>query len=182
MEFNLARTSKYVTGLLAVAGLALLVGCGSGTAAGPAAERTRAPSPTPAVGSAGVSAGGTNILALGEFQLPAADSFGEPGFHEVLRGSHDLPADPPADLDGIAGKRLILRLWDADRPQRNCGSEHPLSGCATVDWSDAPGRPNVPSGGVFNNSITLQFEDGERSFFLSESGALRDQPEAFDPG
>ncbi len=121
---------------------------------------------------------GTKILAKGEFQLPAAGAFGEPGFHEVLTVTHDLPSD----LSIMMGSRLVIKLWDAGRPNRNCGNEHPLSGCATVDWSDAPGRPNVPPSGVFGNSISLQSEDGERRFFLSESGALTDSPDAFDPG
>jgi len=51
-----------------------------------------------------------------------------------------------------------------------------------VDWSDAVGRPNVPSEGVFENSITFQLATGELSFFLSESGALTDILDAFKPG
>ena len=76
----------------------------------------------------------------------------------------------------------MLKLWDAGCPERDCNREHPLSGLATVDWSDAPGRPNVPPGGVFEKSITLQLAAGESSFFLSEPGGLNDQPDAFDPG
>ncbi|MCH7737736.1 MAG: hypothetical protein IH872_10105 [Chloroflexi bacterium] len=110
--------------------------------------------------------------------MPAASSFGDPGFHAILFAKHDLPAG----LGSVAGKRLVLKLWDAGRPERNCGSEHPLSGCATVDWSDAPGRPNVPSGGVFENSITLQIGASERRYYLSETGEFQDTPEAFDPG
>ena len=179
---RLARISKNAVLILAVTGLASVVACGSGTVAESGAEQTVAPSPTPSVNpateTAGPSLGKSSILAAGEFQLPAADSFGEPGFHEVLAATHELPSA----LRSMAGLRLVLRLWDAGRPGRKCDSEHPLSGCATVDWSDAPGRPNVPPGGVFDNSITLQFAAGERSFFLSQSGALNDQPDAFDPG
>ena len=179
---RLARISKSVALILAVTGLASLVACGSGTVAESESEQTVAPSPTPSVNpameTAGPSLGGANILAAGEFQLPGADSFGEPGFHEVLAATHELPSA----LGGMTDLRLVLRLWDAGRPGRQCDSEHPLSGCATVDWSDAPGRPNVPPGGVFDNSITLQIAAGERNFFLSQAGALNDRPDAFDPG
>ncbi len=112
--------------------------------------------------------------------MPAADDFGVPGFHEVLTASHDLPAD----LGSGAGLELVLRLWDVRRPDSSCNSNHPLSGCATVDWSDATGRPKVPTGGVFENSITFNGigADGARSFFLSELGNLNDAPDVFKPG
>ena len=51
-----------------------------------------------------------------------------------------------------------------------------------MDWSDAPSRPNVPAGGVFENSFKLEFVTGERRFFHSESGDLNDKPDTFDPG
>ena len=51
-----------------------------------------------------------------------------------------------------------------------------------MDWSDAPSRPNVPAGGVFENSFKLEFVTGEHRFFLSESGDLNDKPDTFDPG
>lgn len=174
--------SKHVALALVVSGLVLAAACGSETVPEPEAVQDLLPSPatgaTRATETAKLLSDGTKILAEGEFQLPAAGAFGELGFHEVLTATHDLPSD----LGSMAGSRLVLKLWDAGRPERNCSSEHPLSGCATVDWSDAPGRPNVPSGGVFGNRILLQSVDGERSFFLSESGALNDSPDTFDPG
>ena len=66
-------------------------------------------------------------------------------------------------------------------PEMTCSREHPISGCATVDWSDARSRPSVPPGGVFDNSITSEMASGERSFFLSESGALNDEPDILVP-
>ena len=117
-------------------------------------------------------------LATGELSLPTASDFGEPGFHEVLTASHDVPSD----IGPTEGMRIVLRLRDAGRPEQTCSREHPLSGCATVDWSDAESMPKVPSGGVFDNSISLQFASGLKAVFLSESGELRDAPDPFDPG
>lgn len=119
-----------------------------------------------------------HLLASGKFDIPAASSFVDSGFHKVLTASHTT-TDTPASS---AGQRLVVRLWDVQRPDVTCSREHPLSGCATVDWSDAPGRPNVPSTGVFENSVTLQLASGERTFYLSESGILADSPDRFGPG
>lgn len=116
-------------------------------------------------------------MAAGQFRLPVANAFGEPGFHEVLAASHTLEAD----LGTTAGRMLVVELRDTSRPEQTCGSHHPLSGCATVDWSDALGRPKVPAGGVFDNSVTVELESGPRTFYLSESGALNDEPDRFDP-
>src|SRR5262249_42721925 len=60
----------------------------------------------------------------------------------------------------------LVTLRDAGRPGQTCGSEHPLSGCATVDWSDATSRPSVPPGGVFNNSVVLSLATGPLTLFL----------------
>ena len=107
---------------------------------------------------------------------PRASAFGEPGFHEVLTASGDVPQAP------ASGSRLVLRLWDADRPDDICSFDHPLSGCATVDWSDDDRRPGVPPGGVFQNSLTLELTSGVQTFFLSQSDALNDEPDPFAPG
>ena len=117
-------------------------------------------------------------LASGEFLLPAADAFGAPGFHEVLIDVQTLPED----VSVTSGHRPILSLRDLGRPDRGCDSQHPLSGCATIDWSDFDGRANVPPGGVFEHSLTLQLVFGERSFFLSDSGSLNEAPDSYKPG
>ena len=78
--------------------------------------------------------------------------------------------------------RIIVALWDAGRPDQSCSRDHPLSGCATVDWSDSESRPKVPAGGVFDNRLKLQLEAGEQSFFLSEQGILADEADTYDPG
>ena len=78
--------------------------------------------------------------------------------------------------------RIIVTLWDAGRPDQACSQDHPLSGCATVDWSDAESRPKVPAGGVFDNNLKLQLSEGERTFYLSEQGFLTNEADTFDPG
>ena len=117
-------------------------------------------------------------IATGEFDLPAADAFGDPGFHETIQLAHSFPSA----LEPTAGMRIIVALWDAGRPEQACSRDHPLSGCATVDWSDSESRPKVPAGGVFDNSLILQLREGVRTFFLSERGLLADGADAFDPG
>jgi hypothetical protein len=112
------------------------------------------------------------VVAAGTLSLPAAQAFGEPGFHQVLVARAQLPRSLPA------GKRLVLTLRDVSRTGVRCSSEHPLSGCATVDWADDPSRPKVPPGGVFRNALTV----GRETYFLSESGRLASRPDAFKPG
>ena len=132
---------------------------------------------TPAPASAPSDAVERTLIS-GEFILPAAQSFGDSGFHEVLIVTQSLPQD----IGSTEGLRLVLALRDADRPGQTCSQDHPLSGCATVDWSDSQGRPGVPPGGVFDNHLTLRLASAERSFFLSDTGALNDAPDDFKPG
>ena len=122
------------------------------------------------------AAAGSVVLASGTFGVRAANAFGDPGFHEVLVATATTPPG------GETGRTLVVRLRDAGRPDQTCDSEHPLSGCATVDWSDSEDRPNVPAGGVFDNHLTVNLASGPRTFFLSETGALADEPDAFSPG
>lgn len=117
-------------------------------------------------------------MATGEFRLPAALAFGDPGFHQVLLAARRLPQR----LGKTAGLKLVLTLRDAGRPGQTCSAEHPLSGCATVDWSDDPGRPNVPESGVFVNSLTVRLASGTRTFYLRPAGTLARSPEPFEPG
>ena len=143
--------------------LAVLVGagaCGS--------DSTSSPEPD----------GVETILGSGEFALPAANGFSEPGFHSVLAATLSLPQD----LSTTIGRRIILTLTDVGRPLVLCSQQHPLSGCATVDWSDSESRPGVPPGGVFENSVSLTFASGARALFLSEDGSLSDSPDSFQPG
>ncbi len=136
----------------------------------PAPATTVAATPPPTTSLA------TPILASGTFVVPAAAGFGDPGFHEVV----EVVATAPESLG--QGDVLTVRLFDADRPSQTCDSEHPLSGCVTVDWSDSEQRPNVPAGGVFDNSLTVELASGVRTFYMSESLALADVPDPFDPG
>ena len=166
----------------------LAVACGSPANPTPLRqpESQAAPTPTTAAsppsgtapGASNGSLAGAVVLASGQMALSAAGAFGEPGFHEVLRAKDQLPAE----VGGLAGSRLVLKLRDLSRPAITCDSPHPLSGCATVDWSDFPGRPRVPEGGAFVNRITLALTSGPHTFYLSESGQLMDTPEPYSPG
>lgn len=111
------------------------------------------------------------FAASGSFVLPAAQAFGEPGFHRVVVVDGVLPA-------AAARRRVTVTLRDAGRPGQRCSQDHPLSGCATVDWSDDTSRPNVPASGVFENSVTM----GRVKLYLRQSGALAARPDAFEPG
>ena len=117
-------------------------------------------------------------VATGDFSLPAAADFTDPGFHAVIMTTATVAGNVPVG----STRSLVLTIKDAGRPQQTCASEHPLSGCATVDWSDAPDRPHVPATGVFINTITLQLSSGPKTLYLSQSGALANQPDTFQPG
>ncbi len=157
-------------GRAALAATFVLAAC---TGRGPAVGGTPADvSPSP------VESGEARALAQGRLELPAANAFGEAGFHEVLTTT----ARVPEQLGATSGLRLVVSLSDASRPSQSCSQDHPLSGCATVDWSDDPSRPNVPAGGVFDNSVTVRLSSGPRTFYLSQSGALADHPDPFVPG
>ena len=181
---------RRVTRAILKLGLALLVGaaalstgCGRITEVAPAVEPEAAvplaPGPTPTSVLPPTIPVEARTLTTGEFRLPAASSFGAPGFHEVLTAAYQVPAD----LGSTEGLRLVLRLRDVASPRSTCPRDQPLSGCATVDWSDGESRPNVPRGGVFDNSIAFRLGSGPLALFLSESGALNREPEdRFDPG
>ena len=166
--------------------LALGAACGDGNADSSAsATSTVTPAPTSKPGAQATDApaeapttAGAVVLGEGQFSLPAAAAFEDEGFHLALSATNGLRAD----LEVAAGARLILELRDASRPEQTCGREHPTSGCATVDWSDFEGRPGVPEGGVFDNRLTIATSEGERAFFLSESGALVSAADLFSPG
>jgi hypothetical protein len=157
----------------------LAVACASGETFSTAAASVPTPTaPTPPADTPSSDGQTAIVLVAGEWELPAARAFGQPGFHQVLTAVAPLPTYLPETF----GYRLTVQLWDAGRPDTACGSEHPLSGCATVDWSDFDSRPNVPAGGVFDNHLSLETAGGERAFFLSESGVLADGPDRYSPG
>ena len=159
--------------LIAVVVAALAAaGCGGGQSPAPTPDarvndETQGRDPTPS-DSSGLSS--VVVLAQGVLTVPAATSFDTPGFHET----YELVLAVPADIGSTLGSRLVLALRDVSRPDQRCDREHPLSGCATVDWSDF--------GGVFDNRLTLSLGAGERNFFLSESGSLMLVADAFSPG
>ena len=174
---------KAVTITLVLAAAALATTCGDGDTVAPTEEpgETSVPSPVEVRPTAeapeptGLSA---RTLATGEFQLPAARAFGQPGFHQVLEATQELPSD----LGRTAGQTLVLKLWDAGRIEQTCSRDHPLSGCATVDWSDAESRPGVPPGGVFDNHLSFELATGPQTLFLSDTDALIGEPNEYVPG
>lgn len=97
VDLNVKRASRWVSVFLIVTGLFLVVACGGGTIVAPVADQIITPSPTAALSPATEIASplpvATRNLVAGEFHLPAANTFGEPGFHEVLTVMHDLPSD-----------------------------------------------------------------------------------------
>ena len=165
---------------VALATAALIVGatCGGEDASERAPTATPATSLPPAASS--IAATATELPTQGaatspalvrslparELRLPTAAAFGQPGFREVFVDTHALPPK----VDTTAGVRLVLRLWDVGRTQETCSLYHPLSGCATVDWSDFEGRPGVPPGGVFENSLPSSWRrDHTHSFSPSNA-------------
>ena len=119
---------------------------------------------------------GEHVLLQGEIDLVAASAFGDPGFHEVL----ELTGTIPEAAAGMAGE-LLVRLVDIGRPDQECDREHPLSGCATVDWSDFEDRPGVPPGGVFDNHLNVVSTSGPVELFLSETDGLAQAPDSYSP-
>ena len=154
-------------GLLILAVGLLAAGCSSGDDV-----------PRPDVSEPAGTATEGLILATGTLDLAAATAFGEPGFHETLLAQ----ASVPPDIGSTTGRRLVLTLRDASRPGQECSRQHPLSGCATVDWSDEPGRPNVTPDGVFDNRLVVELVTGALILFLHEDGELATEPEPFKPG
>ncbi len=131
-----------------------------------------------ALAPAAAVSGGPRTVASGTLPLPAAQAFGEPGFHQVLTAT----ARVPSRLGRSAGMKIVLTLRDVTRPRQTCSQDHPLSGCATVDWSDDPLRPNVPQSGVFINSVDVRLKSESRTYYLSENGTLARRPDRFQPG
>ncbi|GMQ85738.1 MAG: hypothetical protein BMS9Abin07_1306 [Acidimicrobiia bacterium] len=116
------------------------------------------------------------MVLSGSFEVPAAGAFGDPGFHEAFT----LTGTVPRSAAGITGV-VVVRLFDAGRPDQVCDRDHPLSGCATIDWSDFEERPAVPDGGVFDNRLSVVFSSGTAELFLTERRGLAATPDQFSP-
>jgi len=167
----------------AVAAFALLAAACSGTVA-PSSTTTASPTAPSSASTASSapqpSAESSIMLLSGVAPVESAQSFDDPGFHKVVSIGGTIPG-----LDGVtgsSGSTIIISLWDASRPDQNCNQDHPLSGCLTIDWSDAPGRPHVPDSGVFDNQVTFASADGTVALYLTDSGALSAVPDQFTPG
>lgn len=135
---------------------------------------TSAPGETATPGPS-VSEDGEYVLLEGEAELATASAFGDPGFHEIL----ELIGTVPEEAGG-AGEMLVI-LTDLGRPEKECDRDHPLSGCATVDWSDFEDRPGVPTGGVFDNHLNVVSTSGPIELFLSETRDLAEAPDSYSP-
>lgn len=117
------------------------------------------------------------VLLAGSVDVPGAQSFNDPGFHEPIVLTGTVPANG-AEQAG----QLVVILRDSGRPSQTCDRDHPLSGCVTVDWSDFDDRPGVPPGGVFDNRLTVVSTTGPVTHFLSERNGLAPQPDDYSPG
>jgi len=161
---------------MAAAFALLAAACSSGVA-------STATSPTTVLATTAVPAettGDSVVLLSGTSKVEAAQSFDDPGFHKTISLTATVPELGP--LAGVAASTIRVSLRDSSRPNQTCTQDHPLSGCLTIDWSDAPGRPRVPDSGVFPNQLTFITSAGESTLHLSESGVLADQPDQFTPG
>lgn len=126
--------------------------CGGGSGTGSPSAPTLAPP-------------GPGTIAQGTLRVPDGQ------LHLAFDRSHVIPTG----ASGVAGQRIVVSLRDATRPGQTCSQDHPLSGCATVDWSEFPSI-------VFDNSLVVTLATGPRTFFLSETRGLADSPDAFVPG
>ncbi len=160
--------------LIAVATFALVAAACSGTGPTDSPESTTADIGLP---STSRPVDGTGVVVLsGTIEVPAAEAFGDPGFHEAFTLTGTVP-EPAA---GVTGE-LVVRLVDAERPNQTCDRDHPLSGCVTIDWSDFEERPAVPDGGVFDNRLSIVSTAGPIDLFLSERRGLAATPDQYSP-
>jgi hypothetical protein len=160
--------------LVAVAGLAMLASACSGAGTSDSPASTGADTNPPQ--SSAAPSGADVVVFSGSIEVPAAGAFGDSGFHEPF----NLSGTVPESASGVAGD-LVVRLFDVGRPNQTCEREHPLSGCATVDWSDFENRPGVPAGGVFENRLSIVSASGAADLFLSETRGLAVTPDQYSP-
>jgi hypothetical protein len=154
------RALREVRGrLLLITAAGALAGCGAGTR------------PAPIVcpgGSPGVEASGAvnrRPIAQGVLHVP--------GLPAPERADHvfSFGQDLRKGATARRGDTLILTLRDVGRPRSTCANDHPLSGCATIDWfGGEPGRRGRP----LSNSVTIDLASGPHTFYLRETGALSD--------
>ena len=114
----------------------------------------------------------TALLSLALLALLLVASCSSDGVSDAGAVAADAQTSPPVetddttdttDLDGATEPSPIIVAGVFD---------------LAADWSDFEDRPGVPPGGVFNNRIVIRRPSGERTLFLSESGALADAPDA----
>jgi hypothetical protein len=118
-------------------------------------------------------------IGAGEFEMSFMEE--EDREHEAFHKLISIEGTVPEDIAAVADRTLVLRLWDASRPDQTCDVDHPFSGCVSIDYSDATGLPHVPEGGVFDNRLTLAFLGGDRDLHLNELSELSDEPDEYSP-
>ncbi len=165
-----SRPVPWRTLMVGLAVALVVAGCGRDSAP----ESSTGPISPPVAQSGG---GRDVVLLSGSVEIPGAQAFGAPGFHEPVL----LTGAVPEAAAGVSGE-LVVRLRDAGRPNQTCDRNHPSSGCVTVDWSDFEDRPGVPPGGVFDNRLTVVSPAGPVALFLSETRGLASEPDAYSPG
>ncbi len=102
----------------------------------------------------------TEVLGAGELMLPFAPALAGPGFHERF----DVRVPAPGSSSPSAGARLVVRLSDASRPSVECDRQHPLSGCATLDYPE----PNA----LLRNFVEVETTAGRRTYHFADSQLL----------
>lgn len=113
------------------------------------------------------------LLASGEFALPASSGPGDPNFNFAFT----VEPTVPTGLGTTAGKTLAISLRDSSRPDQFCDPDDPFGGltegCATIDWP-FPGRRGI-------NLMAIDLEGGKQTFHLRMEDMLSDQPEPDGP-
>lgn len=112
----------------------------------------------------GVPAQG-QVIASGQFELREGIQFKQFTFHHTI----------PAGLGSTAGRQMAIRLRDLTDPDRTCDADHPLSGCATVDYS------LELTGQIFRNLVAVQTTAGPAELHLRLDDTLSSQPEPARP-
>ncbi len=168
------RSGAMKWSLLTVAISLVAAACGSGDSA--ISSSSSITSAAPSTTAPGSVVAGDAVLLSGSIEIPAANGFDDPGFHKAIL----LTGTVPEAAAGLTGE-LVVRLRDVGRPNQTCDRDHPLSGCATVDWSDFEDRPEVPRGGVFDNHLSLVSTSGTIDLFLSENRGLATTPDEYTP-
>ena len=110
------------------------------------------------------------VIASGQFELREGIQFKQFSFRHTV----------PLGLGSTTGRQLAVRLRDVTQPDRTCEIDHPLSGCATIDWPLPEGTvPLVDEN--FRNLVAVETANGLLEFHLRMDDGLSSQPEPVHP-